>query len=106
MLAVKASVCSRSLSMIRTRPFIELSLAHQTDGQAASICGQAFWSAPAERSDDGALVYQAWEANPKRCRRFALPPHSKSRPHWPVVVSFSTIAGIDASDGTKFSNKP
>jgi hypothetical protein len=42
------------------------------------------WSAPAERSGDGALDGQFWDCaagfmgrDPKRRRRFALPAHSK-----------------------------
>ncbi|MEW6157076.1 MAG: hypothetical protein AB1813_06560, partial [Verrucomicrobiota bacterium] len=42
------------------------------------------WSAPAERSDDGALAsarrasnFQRPSHRPKRCRAIALPPHSK-----------------------------
>src|SRR5437016_6002649 len=61
----------------------------------ASDRREILWSAPAERSGDGAFglgdVQSSRTAKPKRCRRSLLPAHSKLLP-WPFLIFISTCA--------------
>ena len=66
------------------------------EGAAKSVTVKIhrIWSAPAERSDDGAMDLASAEManDPKRCRRSALPPHSKS--DQPIAQRFRHSFGL------------